>query len=67
MNSNTALLSIFMGVATGMVAVLSNKFYWLKGYSGGDEESPLWVGRLLLGFLSIGLILVGFRYFIFGY
>jgi H+/Cl- antiporter ClcA len=67
MNPSSALLSIFIGVATGLVAVLSNKFYWLKGYSGGDKEAPLWAGRLLFGLVSAGLILVGFRYFILGY
>jgi hypothetical protein len=66
MNSNSALLSIFMGVATVMFAVLSNKFYWLKGYTGGDKEAPPTQCEGAFRICCYGLNLVGFRYLIVG-
>ena len=67
MNAATAALGMLAGCVAVVVGLINKHFYWRKGWFSSDKAAPRWVGRLL--FIGIGAvcILVGLRFFIFGY
>jgi len=66
-NATTAAEGILAGCIAVTVGLINKRFYWRKGWFSGDKEAPRWVGRLLFIGVGAGLILVGLRFFIFGY
>ena len=62
-----AIVSIVAGCVCLVVAIVSPRFYWVKGRMGTGREAPRWVGQWLFGLIGASFILVGLRYFLLGY
>ncbi len=65
MTRDRALIFVFLGCASELIAILGKQFYY--GRFGTGRPAPLWLGRLMFGFVGLVFLFVGFRFFFFGY